>query len=73
MEKQLTRKEKRAIYMESYMVKYREENEEAILSQRMMCLEKTLICSCGMVVKRNNQRRHEQTLKHKRALEQLSS
>ena len=68
-----TQKQKKAIYMEKYMVKYREENKEAILNQRMIYLEKTLTCCCGMEVKRNNQRRHQQTLKHKRALEQLSS
>ena len=49
----LTRKQKKAIYIETYMVKYREENKEAILSQRMIYLEKTLICSCGVEVKRN--------------------
>ncbi len=59
--------------MEKYMVKYREENKEAILNQRMIYLEKTLICCCGMEVKRNTQTRHQQTLKHKRALEQLTS
>ncbi len=71
MENQLTRKEKKAIYMESYMVKYREEKKEAMLNQRMIYLEKTLICSCGMEVRRNYQMRHQRTLKHKRALEQL--
>ncbi len=70
MENQLTQKEKKAIYMESYMVKYREENK---VNQRMIYLEKTLICSCGMEVRRNNQMRHGRTLRHKRALEQLSS
>ncbi len=73
METQLARKEKEAIYMETYMVKYREESKEAILSQRVIYLEKTLTCSCGMEVKRNNQLRHQRTLKHKRALEQLPS
>ena len=55
MDTPLTREEKKAIYMETYMVKYREESKEAILKQRMIYLEKTLICSCGMEVKRNNQ------------------
>ncbi len=71
MGNQLTRKEKKAIYMESYMVKYREENKEAILNQRMMYLKKTLICSCGMEVRRNYQLRYRRTLKRKRALGQL--
>ena len=74
MEAWLTRKEKKAIYMETYMVKYREEeNKESILNQRRIYLEKTLICSCGMEVRRNNQLRHRRSLKHKRALGQLPS
>ena len=51
MENQPTRKEKKAVYMETYMVKYGEENKEAILNQRAIYLEKTLICSCGMEVR----------------------
>ncbi len=58
MDTPLTQKQKKAIYMETYMVKYREENKEAILNQRMIYLEKTLSCACGMEVRRNNQMRH---------------
>ena len=50
MENQLARKEKNAIYMETYMVKYREENKEAMLNQRMIYLKKKVVCCCGMEV-----------------------
>ncbi len=73
MATQLTLEEKKAIYMETYMVKYREKNKEAILNQRMIYLKKTIVSCCGMEVPRHAQLQHNRALKHKRALEQLPS
>ncbi len=69
METQLTRKEKKAIYM----AKYKEDHKEELSEKRTAYLQKTFVCSCGMVVRRNNQLQHQRSLKHERALEPLSS
>ncbi len=60
---QLTRQEKRAIYMMKYNPKYREQHKEAIVEQRTTYMQKKIVCSCGMEVIRNNLTQHTKTKK----------
>ena len=61
---QLTRQEKRAIYMMKYNQKYREQHKEAIVEQRTIYMQKKIACSCGMEVIRNNLTQHTKTKKN---------
>ncbi len=69
METHLKRKAKKAIYMARYI----EDHKEELSEKRTAYLQKTFVCSCGMVVRRINQLQHQRSLKHERALEQFSS
>ncbi len=65
---QLTQKEKRALYMMKYNLKYREQHKEAIVEQRTTYMQKKIVCSCGIEVVRNNLTQHLKTKKHTKAL-----
>ena len=72
-EQQLSKKEKKALYLKDYLIHYRKEHKEAIIEQRKTYMQNKIVCSCGVEVIRNNFTRHLNTKKHSKALEQKKS